>query len=74
LGSKRRRVNLSYFNKKYYKVGVIFPILSDEEYISRNDKRVKEENKNIPGRIVKGMIEGYQPIRPKEGFDRVISL
>jgi len=74
MGSKRRRVNLSYFNKKYYKVGVIFPILSDEEYISRNDKRVKEENKNIPGRIVKGMIEGYQPIRPKEGFDRVISL
>lgn len=72
--SKRRRTNLEYFGDDFYKLGVIFPILPDEEYERRNEKRIEEENKNLPMHVVKRMISQYQPIREEEGFDKVISL
>ena len=74
MGSKRRKQNLNYFTNDYYKLGVIFPILSDEEYVRRNQKRIDEENKNIPMSVIKGMISTYQTISPEEGFNKVISL
>ena len=72
--SKRRKQNLNYFSDEYYKLAVIFPILSDEEYEKRNRKRIEEENKDLPMRIVRNMISSYQPIRSDEGFNKVISL
>jgi len=72
--SKRRKQNLDYFSDDYYKLGVIFPILSEEEYTKRNQKRMAEENKNLPMHIVKRMISQYQPVRTEEGFNKVISL
>jgi hypothetical protein len=72
--SKRRRVNLDYFSGDYFRLGVIFPILSDDEYQRRNRKRIEEENKNIPVGVLKNMISQYQVIREDEGFDKVISL
>lgn len=74
MASKRRKQNLDYFSDDYYKLAVIFPILSDEEYERRNKKRIEEENKDLPMRIVKSMISSYQPIREEEGFNKVISL
>ena len=74
MASKRRKQNLDYFTNDYYKLAVIFPILSDEEYVKRNQKRIEEENKDLPMRIVKSMISSYQPISKEEGFDKVISL
>jgi len=74
MASKRRKQNLNYFTDDYYKLGVIFPILSDEEYEKRNQKRIEEENKDLPMKIVKSMISSYQPITPDEGFNKVISL
>jgi predicted kinase len=74
MGSKRRMQNLAYFDKDYYKLAVIFPILSDTEYEKRNAKRSVEENKNLPMHIIKRMISQYQAIRPEEGFNKVISL
>jgi len=74
MGSKRRMQNLAYFDKDYYKLAVIFPILSEEEYEKRNTKRSAEENKNLPMHIIKRMISQYQPIKPEEGFNKVISL
>jgi predicted kinase len=74
MGSKRRKQNLNYFTNDYYKLGVIFPILSDEEYFIRNQKRIDEENKNIPMSVIKSMISSYQTISPEEGFKKVISL
>jgi len=74
MASKRRRQNLDYFSDDYYKLGVIFPILSEEEYTRRNTKRIEEENKNLPMHIVKNMISSYQPVREEEGFNKVISL
>lgn len=71
--SKRRRQTLSNF-KDHIKIGVIFPILSDDEYRTRNEKRNREEEKFIPEDVIKRMISNYQPIRKEEGFDRVISL
>ena len=72
--SKRRKYNLSFFDDEYYKLAVIFPILKDEEYFSRDKKRTEEENKSIPMHVIKNMISSYQPIKHDEGFDRVISL
>ena len=73
--SKRRKTNLKYFTSDYYKLGVIFPILSDEEYVMRNEKRTIEEHKNISMGIVKNMINTYQVVNEEdEGFDKVISL
>lgn len=74
MASKRRKQNLNYFSDDYYKLGVIFPILSDDEYVRRNQKRIEEENKDLPMRIVKSMISSYQPITPDEGFNKVITL
>jgi len=73
--SKRRKINLKYFTSDYYKLGVIFPILDDEEYIRRNKKRTSEENKNISMGIVENMISTYQVVDNEyEGFDKVITL
>lgn len=72
--SKRRKQNLNYFSDDYYKLAVIFPILSDEEYVKRNKKRIEEENKDLPMHIVKRMISSYQPIRSDEGFNKIVSL
>ena len=74
MASKRRKQNLNYFTSDYYKLAVIFPILSEDEYERRNQKRIEEENKNLPMAIVKSMISSYQPITPDEGFNKVISL
>ena len=74
MASKRRKQNLNYFTNDYYKLAVIFPILSEDEYERRNQKRIEEENKNLPMAIVKSMISSYQPITADEGFNKVISL
>ena len=74
MASKRRKHNLEYFSDDYYKLAVIFPILSDDEYERRNNKRSDEENKYIPMGVIKRMISSYQPIQPDEGFNKVISL
>lgn len=71
--SKRRKYNLSFFDDEYYKLAVIFPILKDEEYVSRDKKRTEEENKSIPMSVVKNMISSYQPVSKEEGFNSVIS-
>jgi predicted kinase len=72
--TKKRRIStLSHFGDNFYKVAVIFPILSDEEYQIRNQKRISEENKDLPLRIIKNMISSYQSISEDEGFDEKIS-
>lgn len=72
--SKRRKQNLNFFGDDYYKMCVIFPFISDEEYQKRNQKRKAEENKDIPLHIVKRMMSQYQNIKPDEGFDKTISI
>lgn len=74
MASKRRKHNLNYFSNDYYKLAVIFPILSEDEYERRNKKRIEEENKDLPMHIVKNMISSYQPVSADEGFNKIISL
>jgi predicted kinase len=58
--SKRRKYNLSFFDEKYYKLAVIFPVLKEEEYVARDKKRTEEENKSIPMHIIKNMISFFE--------------
>ena len=74
LTSKRRKSTLSHFTDDYTKIAVIFPMLSEEEFKSRNKKRELEENKTIPENVIKNMIASYQPISQSEGFNKVVSL
>ena len=72
---KRRRTNLAYFPKHYYKLGIIFPIPTDEEIERRNAVRTKEEKKHIGMDIYKMMVGQYQPVsKAEEGFNKIISL
>jgi len=73
MGRKRRIQNLTYF-KNHTKIAVIFPILTDEEYQRRNDKRTREEKKTIPIHVIRNMISSYQTISHEEGFNRVYSV
>lgn len=70
MGSKRRRANLLNF-PDHYKVAVVFPFISDVEFIKRNAKRTAEENKYISPEVFKTMKESFQPIKDDEGFDYI---
>ncbi len=74
ISPKRRRSNLSTFGKNYNKVAVVFPILSDSEYLARNNKRIINENKSISLSIIKDMISNFVTPSFDEGFDEIISL
>ena len=74
MGVKRRKANLSYFDHSYHKVAIIFPFLSDKEYMRRNEKRKLEENKDLPMFIVKKMKKSFQEIQETEGFNKIINL
>jgi len=74
LTSKRRKSNLNYFDNDYNKVALVFPILSFDEYSSRNKKRKEEENKNISVSIWQSMVNNFQTIKLEEGFNKVFSL
>ena len=74
LTSKRRKHTLSYFDDNYSKIAVIFPPVDWDEIQKRNEKRKKEENKNIPEHVLKTMLSSYQPVSHEEGFDKVVSL
>ena len=71
---KRRAQTLRYFDDNFYKVAVVFPILSDEEYQRRNIDRNAKENKWIPPNVIKSMIDSYQEPTYEEGFNNIILL
>ena len=71
---KRRSQTLRYFDDSFYKIAVVFPILSDEQYQMRNIDRNSKENKWIPPSVIKSMIDSYQYPTLEEGFDNIIFL
>ena len=50
--SKRRKSTLRHF-ANFYKVAIVFPVLSNDEYERRNKIRTVTENKSIPLSILK---------------------
>jgi len=71
---KRRAQTLRYFDDNFYKIAVVFPILSDEQYQMRNIDRNSKENKWIPPSVIKSMIDSYQEPTSDEGFSKIILL
>jgi predicted kinase len=71
---KRRSQTLRYFDDNFYKIAVVFPILSDEQYQMRNIDRNSKENKWIPPSVIKSMIDSYQEPTSDEGFSKIILL
>ena len=71
---KRRGQTLRYFDDSFYKIAVVFPILSDEQYQMRNIDRNSKENKWIPPSVIKSMIDSYQEPTSDEGFSKIILL
>jgi predicted kinase len=72
LTPKRRKHTLSYFSNNFTKIAVVFPTLSDEEYIARNKKRIEEEQKDLPMSVIKSMISTFEAPTTVEGFDEII--
>jgi predicted kinase len=73
LTGKSRRRHLSKFNG-YEKVAIVFPKLSIDEYVKRNNKRKIEENKFIPVGVIQSMIDSWKEVTEDEGFDKIIKL
>jgi predicted kinase len=71
---KRRLQTLRYFSDDFYKIAVVFPILSSEEYERRNILRNSEENKWIPPHVIQSMIDSYQMPTEEEGFHQITFL
>lgn len=71
---RRRRSTLNYFSKDFIKEAIVFPFLSDDEYLKRNNKRNELENKSIPMGVIKSMIESYVAPTLDEGFDKITLL
>jgi len=71
---KRRAQTLRYFDDNFYKIAVVFPLLSDEQYQMRNIDRNSKENKWIPPSVIKSMIDSYQEPTSDEGFSKIILL
>jgi predicted kinase len=75
LSKRGRRKHLSKFPSPIYeKIAIVFPKLELDEYLRRNDKRNKEENKFIPPSVIKDMIERWEDVTYDEGFDKIIKL
>lgn len=73
MSAKRRKFNMSFF-PNHYKVCVVFPFLTPDEWKVRNDKRVAEENKHISWGIVENMMTSFQKPDKAEGFNKIIYL
>jgi predicted kinase len=72
--SKRRKITLSYYDDSFYKIAIVFPILSEEEYERRNINRNSKENKFIPPTVIKSMIDSYEEPTLEEGFNIIKKL
>lgn len=72
--SKRRISTLNYFSNNFYKEAIVFPFLTDEEYLVRNNKRNELENKFIPMSVIQSMKESYVSPTLEEGFDKITNI
>jgi predicted kinase len=72
--SKKRKNTLNYFKKDYTRVAILFPLLDDEKYTIRNDKRKREEKKHISLTVLKDMLEKYAIINEEDKFDIIVTV
>jgi len=72
--AKRRLATLLNFDSDFTRVAVVFPILSEDEYLRRNIDRNAKENKWIPPAVIKSMVDSFQAPTSEEKYDIVINL
>jgi len=72
--AKRRLATLLNFDEAFTRVAVVFPILSEDEYLRRNIDRNAKESKWIPPAVIKSMVDSFQAPTPEEKYDIVINL
>lgn len=72
--AKRRLATLLNFDNDFTRVAVVFPILSEDEYLRRNIDRNAKENKWIPPAVIKSMVDSFQVPTSEEKYDIVINL
>lgn len=70
----RKRHLIKFPNLDYEKIAIVFPKLSLDEYLRRNDKRNEEQDKFIPPSVIKDMVERWEDVTYDEGFDKIIKL
>jgi len=71
----RRRRNLGQCSRKIYtNIAIIFPNISEETCIKRNESRRLTESKYINPNLISQMIAEYQPVDYSEGFSEIIYL
>ena len=74
LRKKKRNSLKMKFGDNFNKIAIVFPILSNEEYNTRNQNRTIQEGKTIPFSVIQEMIDGFETIDKTENFDKVIYL
>ena len=72
LKAKRRMSTLTRFNNDYYKIAIVFPVISKDEFSLRNEKRNKEEKKFISIKLYDEMFNLFELVNAEEGFDKII--
>jgi len=71
---KGRKRILNKFGNDFYKIAIIFPILSLDEIIDRNNKRMLQENKHIPIEVIKNMKNIYEIPTLNENLNEIINI
>lgn len=68
LTPKVRKWKLGFFGVEYYKIGVVFPHISDDELLRRRGLR---PDKNIPDFVLRQMLSTFVYPEKSEGFDEI---
>jgi predicted kinase len=74
LKTKRRKATLSHFNGDFYKVAIVFPLISRDEFVSRNEKRFKEQKKSISIKLYDEMLDLFEQVNIMDGFNSILHL
>jgi predicted kinase len=71
---KKRARSIQYFKNTHTIIGIQFPLISEQEFQIRNNKRVSEESKFISEKVFHELVSLYEPPTIIEGYDYLLEL
>ncbi len=74
LTKKKRARSIQYFKNTHTIIGIQFPLISEQEFQIRNNKRVAEESKFISDKVFHELVSLYEPPTLIEGYDYLLEL
>jgi predicted kinase len=74
LTEKRRRKIRLRFESTHHCIALVMPMLTVDEFVTRNNKRELKEGKTIPKTVFEQMLESYKLVSESEGFDSIIYI